>query len=165
MTSAKPCSRDIFGDQPNSLFILPVSAKQCLTSSFLTLPLNHLVVVARSMVDMRYHTAPGRVDTGKVYADLMRKVSLVSMGSGLAPQASFGHMMSSYQAAYYAYVWAEVVAADIFAKFKSGGITNRVLGKRYLERLIEPGSTRPEEELVADFRGRPFNEKAFIKSL
>lgn len=145
---------------------LPAKAIKAIADSrYLTLPLSSLLVLARSMADMRYHTAPGSVDTGKVYADMMEKVSLVSIGKGLAPQASFGHMMSDYPAAYYAYVWAEVVAADIFAKFKAAGITNKALGKRYIKCLIKPGSTRPEEELVADFLGRPFSEKAFIKSL
>lgn len=134
-------------------------------SKNLTASRYYLTLLARSMIDMKYHTAPGRLNTAKVYVELMKQTSMIGMDSGIAPQAAFGHMMPTYAAAYYSYVWAEVVAADLFSKFKSAGIKNKSLGREYLKYIVAPASSKDEAELIADFLGRPFNEKAFLKSV
>lgn len=117
------------------------------------------------MVDMKYHTAKGKVDTTKVYDKLMKKVSLIPMSPGVHPQASFGHLMGGYEAGYYSYLWSLVIAADLFSAFEAGGIMNPETGRRYRELILAPGRSYDEAAQVEKFLGRPSAEDAFLKSI
>lgn len=118
-----------------------------------------------SILDMRYHTAKGKVDTTKLYDKLMNKISLIPMSSGTHPQASFGHLMGGYEAGYYGYLWAEVIAADLFSVFEEKGVMNPELGARYRELILAPGRSYDEAGQVEKFLGRPSTEEAFLKSI
>ncbi|OGR47933.1 MAG: hypothetical protein A2X34_09035 [Elusimicrobia bacterium GWC2_51_8] len=118
-----------------------------------------------SILDMRYHTAKGKVDTTRLYDKLMRKISLIPMSPDTHPQASFGHLMGGYEAGYYGYLWAEVIAADLFSAFEEKGIMNAELGSRYRELILAPGRSYDEAGQVEKFLGRPSGEEAFLKSI
>ncbi|OGS07106.1 MAG: hypothetical protein A2270_03835 [Elusimicrobia bacterium RIFOXYA12_FULL_51_18] len=125
----------------------------------------YLRLAALSMIDMRYHTACGKIDTTKLYGKLMKKVSLVGIAEGVHPQASFGHMMPSYAAGYYSYMWSEVIAADLFGVFRSSGVMNSETGGAYRRDILEPGASRGETVSVEKFLGRPVTEEAFLRSV
>lgn len=127
--------------------------------------LQYLRMIAMSAVDMRYHTARGRVATTKVYERLMKSISLVNIVEGSHPEASFGHLMGGYSAGYYSYIWAEVVAADIFGVFRSSGVMNRDTGRKYRDLILTPGASSAEAERIKIFLGRPFSEEPFLKSI
>lgn len=127
--------------------------------------LQYLRMIAMSGVDMRYHTARGRVVTTKVYERLMKSVSFVNIIEGSHPEVSFGHLMGGYSAGYYSYIWAEVVAADIFGMFRSTGIMNRDTGRKYRDLILAPGASSDEAERIETFLGRPFSEEPFLKSI
>ena len=118
-----------------------------------------------SILDMRYHTARGKVDTTKLYDKLMKKISLVPMSPGTHPQASFGHLMGGYEAGYYGYLWAEVIAADLFSVFEEKGFMNPEIATRYRELILAPGRSYDEAGQVEKFLGRPSAEEAFLKSI
>lgn len=127
--------------------------------------LQYLRMIAMSAVDMRYHTAHGRVATTKVYERLMKSISLVNIVEGSHPEASFGHLMGGYSAGYYSYIWAEVVAADIFGVFRSSGVLNRDTGRKYRDLILTPGASSDEAGRIERFLGRPFSEEPFLKSI
>ncbi|MCX5785038.1 MAG: Zn-dependent oligopeptidase [Elusimicrobia bacterium] len=118
-----------------------------------------------SILDMRYHTAKGKVDTTKLYDKLMKKISLIPMSPETHPQASFGHLMGGYEAGYYGYLWAEVIAADLFSVFEEKGVMNPELGAMYRELILAPGRSYDEAGQVEKFLGRPSAEEAFLKSI
>lgn len=118
-----------------------------------------------SILDMRYHTAKGKVDTTKVYEKLMKKISLIPMSPGTRPQASFGHLMGGYEAGYYSYLWSEVIAQDLFGAFETSGVLNPETGAKYRELILAPGRSYDEAAQVAKFLGRPAGEDAFLKSI
>ena len=118
-----------------------------------------------SVLDMKYHTAKGRVDTTKVYEKLMKKISLIPMSPGTHPQASFGHLMGGYEAGYYSYLWSEVIAQDLFGAFEAAGVMNHETGKKYRDLILAPGRSYDEAAQVAKFLGRPAGEDAFLKSI
>jgi thimet oligopeptidase len=118
-----------------------------------------------SLLDMRYHSARGKVDTTKVYEKLMKKISLVPMSPGTHPQASFGHLMGGYEAGYYSYLWSEVIAQDLFGAFEAAGVMNPEVGARYRELILAPGRSRDEAAQVQKFLGRPAGEDAFLRSI
>lgn len=127
--------------------------------------LQYLRMIAMASVDMRYHTARGRVATTKVYERLIKSISLVGMVEGSHPEASFGHLMGGYSAGYYSYIWAEVVAADIFGVFKSSGVMNRDTGQKYRDLILAPGASSDEVARIEKFLGRPFSEQPFLDSV
>ncbi|PIU20257.1 MAG: peptidase [Elusimicrobia bacterium CG08_land_8_20_14_0_20_59_10] len=118
-----------------------------------------------SLLDMRYHTARGKVDTTKLYEKLMKKISLIPMSPGTHPQASFGHLMGGYEAGYYSYLWSEVIAADLFGVFEASGVMNPETGAKYRELILAPGRSYDEAGQVEKFLGRPSTEDAFLKSI
>ena len=78
--------------------------------------------------------------------------------------ASFGHLMG-YDAGYYSYMWALVMADDIFSVFKKTGLKNKKTGMRYRKEILEVGSSRDELKSVEKFLGRKFSNKAFLKKI
>ena len=127
--------------------------------------LTYLRQIFFSMLDLRYHTAKGKVDTTKLYEKLMKKISLIPMSPGTHPAASFGHLMGGYEAGYYSYLWSELIAADLFSVFEEKGILNPETGGRYRELILAPGRSYDEAGQVEKFLGRPAAEDAFLKSI
>lgn len=118
--------------------------------------------------DVAAHAADKRVDTTKLYAQMMKDITGVPMTPGTYPQASFGHIMSltdPYDVGYYVYAWSLVIAQDIFSQFQEQGLFNAELGARLREYIYTPGTVYDESEMVEKFLGRPYNDKAFLKEL
>lgn len=78
--------------------------------------------------------------------------------------ASFDHIVSEYAAGYYGYLWAQVIAADLRTVFAPDPLDPAV-GRRWRERVLEPGNERPPEALIQAFLGRPVREDAFRRWL
>ena len=118
--------------------------------------------------DVAAHAADKRVDTTKLYAQMMKDITGIPMTPGTYPQASFGHIMSltdPYDVGYYVYAWSLVIAQDIFSQFQQQGLFNAELGARLREYVYTPGTVYDENEMVEKFLGRPYNDKAFLKDL
>lgn len=118
--------------------------------------------------DLALHTAAERVDSTKLYAQMMHNISGIPMTKGTYPQASFGHIMSltdPYDVGYYVYAWSLVIAQDIFSRFEDEGLFNAELGAKLRKYIYTPGTVYDENEMVEQFLGRPYNDKAFLKSL
>lgn len=79
-------------------------------------------------------------------------------------QCSFGHL-DGYSAIYYTYMWSLVIAKDMFAQFDKDHLLAPEVALRYRRAVLEGGSRKPAAELVKDFLGRPFDEKAWKKWL
>ncbi len=118
--------------------------------------------------DLQAHTADKRINSTKMYARLMQEITGTPMTKGTYPQASFGHIMSltdPYDVGYYVYAWSLVIAEDIFAQFEAQGLFNEQLGAKLRQYIYTPGTAKDENEMVQAFLGRPYNNKAFLKSL
>lgn len=118
--------------------------------------------------DLALHTAAKRVDSTKLYAQMMHNISGIPMTKDTYPQASFGHIMSltdPYDVGYYVYAWSLVIAQDIFSRFEDEGLFNAELGAKLRKYIYTPGTVYDENEMVEKFLGRPYNDKAFLKSL
>lgn len=78
--------------------------------------------------------------------------------------ASFTHIMGGYEAGYYGYMWSEVLALDMLSAF-NGNLLDPVVGRRYRRTILEPGGSRPPQELVEDFLGRKPSPEAFFAQI
>ncbi len=68
---------------------------------------------------------------------------------------SFMHIFSGgYAAGYYSYKWAEVLAADAFARFEDDGIFDPHAGTAFRREILEVGGSRPALVSFKAFRGR-----------
>ena len=118
--------------------------------------------------DLQAHMADKRINSTKLYGRLMKEITGTPMTKGTYPQASFGHIMSltdPYDVGYYVYAWSLVIAEDIFAQFEQQGLFNEQLGAKLRQYIYTPGTAKDENEMVQAFLGRPYNNKAFLKSL
>lgn len=79
-------------------------------------------------------------------------------------QHTFDHIFGGgYAAGYYSYLWAEVLACDVFSKFEEQGIFNKQVGKEFLKTFLAMGGSKDPEELFIEFRGRKPKIEAFLK--
>jgi thimet oligopeptidase len=121
-----------------------------------------------STEDMAFHTADGPVDVtalaNMIYRDLM---GILPLEGGHEP-ATIGHFMGGYDAGYYSYLWAEVYALNVFARFKKDGLFNPATGAAYRHWILEQGNMQDGTVLLSGFlRKKPgmdvFYERLHIR--
>ncbi len=65
----------------------------------------------------------------------------------------FSHIMGGYAAAYYAYIWSEVLDANTVAWIKENGGLTRENGDRFRATLLSQGGSKDALQLFRDFTG------------
>lgn len=116
-------------------------------------------------MDLEYHTATGPVDVTAVANRLYREFVGIDPIPGAHDPASFGHLMGGYDAGYYSYLWSEVYAASVFARFEAEGILNSTVGQSYREQVLEQGNMQDGTVLIRAFLGHDPTPDAFFSSL
>ncbi|MDT0203948.1 M3 family metallopeptidase [Nocardioides sp. AE5] len=74
--------------------------------------------------------------------------------------ASFGHL-DGYGSGYYTYKWSLVIAKDLFSAFDADDLFAPEVAQRYRDRVLAPGGSKDAADLVTDFLGRPYDDRAF----
>mmetsp|Transcript_5301 Transcript_5301/g.12710 ORF Transcript_5301/g.12710 Transcript_5301/m.12710 type:complete len:523 (+) Transcript_5301:1-1569(+) len=78
---------------------------------------------------------------------------------------SFGHLMNQYSAAYYGYLWAEVISADMFATRFEADCMSKEAGMDYRKMVLAPGGTgKIMDHLKAFLGGRAPTQEPFLRS-
>jgi len=65
----------------------------------------------------------------------------------------FSHIMGGYDAAYYSYIWSEVLVANTVEWFETNGGLTRENGDRFRRLLLSRGGSREALDLFRDFAG------------
>jgi len=87
----------------------------------------------------------------------------------LHPQAgaasySFSHIFAGgYSAGFYSYKWAEVLDADVFARFEKEGLYNTDLAQLYKDHILSRGGTEHPAILYKNFMGRDADSTALFE--
>ena len=113
-----------------------------------------------SAVALEYHDRdPKDLDTTKLVFELAGRYSPSKVDPDSRFQASFGHL-EGYTAMYVTYMWSLVISKDMLSAF-TNGLMDKKLTRRYRDRVLAPGGTKPAAVLVKDFLERPFSFNAF----
>ena len=79
------------------------------------------------------------------------------------PAHAFDHLVNGYDAGYYAYLWSDVHAFDLFTRFEAQGLLDRATGRALQETLLAPGALRPLREGIEVFLGRQASQLPYLR--
>jgi len=70
-----------------------------------------------------------------------------------------------YDAGYYGYAWADVIAADMASVFEQSpdGYFDVATGMKLRDEIYAVGSSRLPQESIESFLGRPQSNKSFLQ--
>jgi len=111
-----------------------------------------------------YNQDPAQLDLFGSMKELQARYSPYDYQDGTHFYANFGHL-NGYSAIYYTYMWSQVIATDMFSRFKTEGIRNTKTAADYRRKVLAAGGSRPAAESVEAFLGRPYGFEAFAESL
>lgn len=98
-------------------------------------------------------------------AAVKKHVSVIPSPSWSRFPHAFSHIFAGgYAAGYYSYLWADVLAADAYSRFKEEGIFNRETGQAFLDNILARGGSEEPMVLFRRFRGREPQLDAMLKS-
>ncbi len=114
--------------------------------------------VAAALLDMAWHTLPDGAaphDVDAFEAEALRKYGV---DYALVPPryrtSFFLHVwVHSYSAAYYSYLWTEVLAHDAYRWFEEHGGMTRANGQRFRDMILSRGHTEEMAPMYRAFRG------------
>ncbi|MBL9214440.1 MAG: Zn-dependent oligopeptidase [Opitutaceae bacterium] len=103
-------------------------------------------------------------------ADVVALTNAVGARVAIAPPedtafvAYFGHL-AEYDAGYYGYQWAKVLALDMASIFRAapGGFLDAQVGRRLRDEIYAVGNTRDVGVSVEKFLGRPRSQDAYLE--
>ncbi len=111
-----------------------------------------------ALLDLELHRnpQPESLDLARFESELLDRIGMPKEIGLRHRPAHFQHLFAGggYAAGYYAYLWAEVLDADGFARFtEAGNVFDPALAAR-LKDIYSAGDTRDPMELYRAFRGR-----------
>jgi peptidyl-dipeptidase Dcp len=115
--------------------------------------------VSSAMVDLDFHSLD-RAENMDVAAFERASLDRVGMPAEVVMRhrsPHFTHVFSGggYAAAYYSYMWSEVLDSDAFAAFEEAGdVFDPATAKRLHDHIYSAGGARDAEEAYKAFRGR-----------
>ncbi len=119
------------------------------------------------LLDLNLHTLSADdawlADVVKIVNDTTARVS-VAPPANTFWAAYIGHL-AGYDAAYYGYLWAKVMAIDMASVFKASpnGFLDETVGMRLRNEVYGKGDTRDVGESVEKFLGRPRSMQPFLE--
>ena len=125
--------------------------------------------VASAIVDLDFHSlnAPGAIDSTAFEGKALSRIGMPEEIVMRHRPPHFGHIFSGgdgYAAAYYSYMWSEVLDADAFAAFEeTGNIFDPATAKRLRETIYAAGGSRDPVEAYKKFRGRLPSADALLR--
>jgi thimet oligopeptidase len=117
----------------------------------------------RTTLDFAYHCAGYKGDSTAVLAEVYAQHGFGYV-EGTHMQSGFIHLFG-YDAAYYGYLWSQVMGDDMYTRFEAAGPLDAGTGAVYRRTVLEPGGTVGGDVMVRDFLGREPSNAAFLRGI
>jgi thimet oligopeptidase len=120
------------------------------------------------LLDLALHAVPtdeaARLDVVAVTNAVLQRVT-IAPPPDTAFVAYFGHLAGGYDAGYYGYLWAKVMALDMASEFQKapGGFLDEKVGRRLRDEVYGAANTRDVTVSVEKFLGRPRSQEPFLE--
>jgi peptidyl-dipeptidase Dcp len=123
---------------------------------------------ASALVDFDFHLLadPGNLDVAQFERAALAKIEMPDAIVMRHRPPHFAHVFSGdgYSAAYYSYLWSEVLDADAFSAFEEAGdIFDPETAKRLRDYVYSAGNLRDPDEAYRRFRGRMPEPAALLR--
>ncbi len=117
---------------------------------------NQVEYLAASLLDMEYHTLkePLDLDVNTFEQAYFDRIGLIPEIESRYRTPYFAHIVGSYAAGYYGYIWSGVLDNDAFEAFKETSIFDQETAQRFRTKILEVNGTADFMEMYTDFRGR-----------
>jgi peptidyl-dipeptidase Dcp len=124
--------------------------------------------VASAIVDLDFHSmaTPEAIDPAAFEATALARIGMPEEIAMRHRPPHFDHVFSGggYAAAYYSYMWSEVLDADAFEAFEeTGDIFDPATAQRLRETIYAAGGTQDPVDAYKAFRGRLPNPDALLR--
>ncbi len=124
--------------------------------------------LASAFVDLDFHSlaSPGAVDPTDFEAETRSRIAMPEEIVMRHRPPHFAHVFSGggYAAAYYSYMWSEVLDADAFEAFEeTGDIFDPATAKRLRDTIYSAGGARDPVDAYKAFRGRLPSPEALLR--
>jgi peptidyl-dipeptidase Dcp len=124
--------------------------------------------LASALLDMQYHTMdPAGLDVDTFERQALAALEMPDELPMRHRSPHFGHIFSGegYAAAYYGYMWADVLTADAAEAFAEapGGYYDKELAKKLVDHLFAPRNSVDPAEAYRAFRGRDARKEALMR--
>jgi len=122
-----------------------------------------LQTLARTTLDLAYHLAEYGGDSTATLAEVYAQHGLLHI-EGTHLQSGWVHLFG-YDAAYYGYLWSQVMGDDMYTRFEAAGPLDVGTGAAYRRAVLERGGTIGGDVMVRDFLGREPSNEAFLRGI
>ncbi len=124
--------------------------------------------IACALVDLDFHSLsrPEEIDATEFEAKALSRIGMPHEIAMRHRPPHFAHIFSGggYAAAYYSYMWSEVLDADAFAAFEeTGDIFDPATAKRLREAIYAAGGSQEPADAYKAFRGRLPSTDALLR--
>ena len=128
---------------------------------------------AASILDMRWHELTsaelaafnGPDDIRAFEEKVCKEMGLTDKIIPRYRTSYFNHIFNSgYSAGYYSYLWAEVLSADAWEKFKADGVFNKATADSFRKTFLEKGGSEEPMTLYLQFRGAAPDPAALMRA-
>lgn len=149
--------------------LMPADMQQKLIAGRFFMPATDIMgqlCIAKLDLDMHvsYNEKYKGRDLDEATSELLEPWRMPSTVTGTSIMRHLTHCINGgYAAGYYSYKWAEVLAADGFARFRAEGVMNPATGAAYREAILSKGDSEDPNVLFRNFVGREPNPDALLQ--
>ena len=125
-------------------------------------------LVGAALLDIEWHKLNWckDVDVKAFEQSVARRLKMPRMVEYRYRSPYFKHIFSSdqYASGYYTYLWAQVLEADAWERFRVEGPMNKIVAESYRHNILEPGDSEDPMELYKRFRGQEPTADALLRN-